>query len=188
MKRRLFLLVALGGIATNALAAAAPSWSVDKAASAVRFSSSLNGQGFSGAFRRWDAVIRFDPTNLAGSSVTASIDLASAATGDADRDQALPTATFFSVAKFPRAVFIANAFRSLGANHYQAIGQLSLRGVSRPLTLPFTLAITGPKATMTASLALNRLAFGVGQEEWQKTDVLPANVTVSIAWTAIRAR
>lgn len=188
MKRRLFLLVALAGIATNAVAAPAPSWTVDKAASAVRFSSSLNGQGFSGAFRRWDAVIRFDPTNLAGSSVTASIDVASAATGDADRDQALPTATFLSAAKFPRAIFTANSFRSLGANHYQAVGQLSLRGVSKPLTLPFTLAITGSKANMTASLALNRLAFGVGQDEWQKTDVLPANVTLSIAIAATRAK
>ena len=86
MRRRLFFLVALAGIATNAVAAPAPSWTVDKAVSAIRFSSSLNGQGFAGAFRRWDAVIRFDPTNLAGSSVTASIDATSAATGDADRD------------------------------------------------------------------------------------------------------
>ena len=184
---RLALLVAALS-ATQVAAAPAPSWTVDKAASAIRFSSSLNGQGFAGAFRRWDAAIRFDPANLAGSSVTASVDVASAATGDADRDQALPTPTFFSAAKFPRAVFIANAFRSLGANRYQAIGQLSLRGVSRPLTLPFTLAITGAKANMTASLALNRLAFGVGQDEWQKTDVLPASVTISIAVVATRAK
>lgn len=174
--------------ATHVAAAPAPSWTVDRAASAIRFTSSLNGQGFSGAFRRWDTAIRFDPANLAGSSVTASIDVASAATGDADRDQALPTPTFFSAAKFPRAIFTANSFRSLGANHYQAVGQLSLRGVSKPLTLPFTLAITGSKANMTASLAFNRLAFGVGQDEWQKTDVLPANVTLSIAIAATRAK
>ncbi len=186
MKRRGLVLLGLALLAGRAAAAPAAAWTLDKAASSVRFAGMLNGQGFSGAFRRWDAQIRFDPANLAGSSVTAGIDVASAATGDADRDQSLPTPTFFSAARFPRAVFTAAQFKALGGGRYLAIGQLSLRGVARPLTLPFTLAITGPKATMTASLALNRLAFGVGQDEWKKTDVLAADVTVSIALSATR--
>ena len=118
----------------------------------------------------------------------ATIDVASAVTGDAQRDQALPTPTFLSADRFPKAMFAATSFKSLGGGRYLAIGQLSLRGVVKPLTLPFTLAITGPRATMTASLALNRLAFGVGQNEWKSTDALPANVTVSIAIPAIRAK
>ena len=188
MRLYLFSLLGIALIAGRAASAPAPAWTVDKAGSSVRFSSTMNGQAFSGAFRRWDAQIRFDPADLAGSSVTANIDVASAATGDADRDQALPTPTFFSAAKFPRAVFSAAQFKSLGGGHYLAIGQLAMRGVAKPLTLPFTLAITGARATMTASLALNRLAFGVGQDEWKSTDVLPANVTVVIAIAATRAR
>jgi polyisoprenoid-binding protein YceI len=188
MKRRHLLILGVSLIAGRAAAAPAPVWAVDRSGSAIRFSSSMNGQTFSGVFSRWDAAIRFDPANLAGSSVTASIDVASAATGDGDRDQALPTATFFAAAKFPRAVFSASTFKSLGGAHYQAIGQLSLRGVAKPLTLPFTLAITGTRANMTANLALNRLAFGVGQDEWKSTEVLPATVTVSIVIAASRAK
>ncbi|MGI8839521.1 MAG: YceI family protein [Caulobacteraceae bacterium] len=180
-------LVALLGLASAARAAPAAAWSVDKGASAVRFSSSMNGQAFSGAFRRWDAAIAFDPKNLAASSVTATIDTASAATGDPDRDQALPTAAFLAAAKFPKATFTAHAFKDLGAGRYLAIGALTLRGVTKPLTLPFTLAITGTRARMKASLALNRLAFGVGQDEWKATTALPATVTVSIAIAATRA-
>lgn len=180
-------LLAMLALSAAARAAPVPTWTVDKAASAVRFSSSMNAEAFSGAFRRWDADIRFDPKNLAGSSVTASIDTASAATGDPDRDQALPTAAFLAVAKFPKAVFTAHAFKDLGAGRYLAIGQLTLRGVSKPLTLPFTLAITGARARMKASLALNRLAFGVGQDEWKATTVLPATVSVTIAIAASRA-
>ena len=180
-------LFALLVVTTAARAAPIPTWSVDKAASAIRFSSSMNNEAFSGAFRRWDAAIAFDPKNLAGSSVTASIDTASAATGDLDRDQALPTAAFLAAAKFPRATFTAHTFKDLGAGRYQAIGQLTLRGVSKPLTLPFTLAITGARARMKASLALNRLAFGVGQDEWKATTALPAAVTVTIAIAARRA-
>jgi len=185
--KRLPMLLAVIAVTTAARAAPAPGWIVNKAASPVRFSSSMNNEAFSGVFRRWEADIRFDPKNLAGSSVTASIDTASVATGDPDRDQALPTAAFLAAAKFPSATFTAHAFRYLGGERYLAIGQLTLRGVSKPLTLPFTLAITGLRARMKASLALNRLAFGVGKDEWKATTVLPAAVTVSIAIAASRA-
>jgi polyisoprenoid-binding protein YceI len=172
--------------ASAAPAAPAPAWTVDKAASSVRFSSTVSGAAFAGAFRRWDADIHFDPANLAGSSVTASFDTASAATGDADRDQSLPSPTFLSAAAFPHATFAAHAFKALGPGRYEAIGTLTLRGVTRPLTLPFTLAITGPRARMTGQVAINRLAFGVGQGEWKATTALPANVTVTIALAAQR--
>jgi polyisoprenoid-binding protein YceI len=167
-------------------AGSAPAWTIDKAASAVRFSSSFSGAPFSGTFSRWNADIRFDPANLAGSSVTAAFDVSSARTGDADRDQSLPTEKFFAASRFPRATFAAHAFRSLGGGRYEAIGTLSLRGATRPLTLPFTLALNGPSARMTAQVNLNRLAFGVGQDEWRNTDALPAKVTVTIAIAARR--
>jgi polyisoprenoid-binding protein YceI len=169
--KTLFLAAVL--IASAATARAAPpTWVVDKAASSIRFSSSYGGQGFSGAFRTWNADIRFDAANLAASSVTVTVDVASAATGDADRDQALPADAFFAAA--------------LGGSRYQALGALTLRGVARPLALPFTLAINGAKAHMTAQLAIDRLAFGVGQDAWRKTDVVPASVGLDIQVNAQR--
>jgi polyisoprenoid-binding protein YceI len=168
--------------------AASPSaWVVDKSASSVRFTSSMAGEAFTGAFRRWDADIRFDPGQLAASSVSASIDVASGATGNADRDQALPTATFFNAPTFPRASFVAHGFTATGPGRYQVQGVLTLRGVSKPLTLPFTLVVKDGRATMAGQVAINRLAFGVGQGEWQATDAIPAAVTVSIALSARRA-
>jgi polyisoprenoid-binding protein YceI len=180
------LLAALCLAGSPAIATPAPTWTVDKAASAVRFSSSFNGDAFSGSFQRWDAVIRFDPKALAACSVTATIDTASVATGNKDRDQALPSADFLAAAKFPKATFTATSFKDLGGGRYQAVGALTLRGVSKPLTLPFTLAITGPTARMKASLAINRLAFGVGQNEWKGVDAIPATVSVNIELTAHR--
>ena len=64
-----------------AASASPPAWTVDKSASFVRFNSSMAGESFTGAFRRWDADIRFDPANLPASSVNATIEVASAATG-----------------------------------------------------------------------------------------------------------
>ena len=183
---RFALALALSLLAGGAGAAPAPVWTLDKAASQIRFSSSYDGAPFSGGFSRWDAAIRFDPANLAGSSVSASIDVASVATGDQDRDQALPTDTFLAAARFPRATFTAHAFKALGHGRYEAIGRLSLRGVSKPLTLPFTLAIKAGEARMNAAIGLDRLAFGVGQKEWRSTATVPAQVAVTIALTARR--
>ena len=176
-------------LALAAPAIAAPSaWTVDKASSSLKFASSLGGEAFSGAFRRWDADIHFDPADLAHSSVTVTVEAASAATGDTDRDQALPGADFFAVANFPRAVFRAVAFKMTGPGFYLATGTLTMRGVTRPLALPFSLAITGPAAKMSAQLAINRLAFGVGQNEWKATTTLPAAVRLNIMLNAKRGR
>lgn len=181
------VLAVVVALAAPAWAAPAPAWTVDKAASKVAFASSFDGGAFSGSFRRWDAAIRFDPANLAGSSVTATFDMTSAATGDASRDDALPLDDWFAAGRFPKAVFTAKSFMALGGGRYQAVGDLTLRGVTKPLTLPFTLVITGGVAKMNASVGLNRLAFGVGQNEWKTTEVVPGTVTVNISLTAKRA-
>ena len=63
---------------------------------------------------------------------------------------------------------------------------LTIKGGAKPLTLPFTLAITGPAAKMHAQVGFSRLTFGVGQGEWKATDTVPANVAVHIDLTARR--
>lgn len=175
------------GWAAPARAAPASVWTIDKTASKVAFSSSFDGGAFSGSFRRWDAAIRFDPANLAGSTVTATFDMTSAVTGDSGRDEALPQAEWFAAKQFPKATFSAKSFKALGGNRYLATGSLTMRGVTKPLTLPFTLVITGGIAKMNASVGLSRLAFGVGQGEWKTTEVVPGTVTVNISLTARRA-
>ena len=177
----------LGLFATAAVAAPA-AWAVDKAASKLGFNSSFSGMAFSGTFRRWDAQIAFDPKALAASSATVSIEPASVATGDPDRDDALPTSDWFDVAHFPRATFTTKSFKSLGANRYQADGVLTLRGVSRPVSVPFTLTIAGDVATMSGQVPIDRSAFGVGQGQWKSAETVPLPVTVTIAITARRAK
>ena len=109
-----------------------------------------------------------------------------AATGDADRDQALPTDDWFAAGKHPRATFVTRAFKDLGGGRYQAMGDLTIRGVSRPVVLPFTLVIAGDTARMNGQLALNRAAFGVGQGKWATGDMVDTQVAVTIALTAHR--
>ncbi|MBB6123424.1 YceI family protein [Sphingobium subterraneum] len=159
-------------------------WKMNSARSKVEFRSSFGGDAFTGQFKRWNARILFDPTDLAHSSVAATIDLASAATGDSSRDTSLPEKDWFYVAKFPTAKFVSTSFRALGGNRYEAAGTLEIRGIKKPLKLPFQLDIKGNVAVMRAQVAVNRLLFGVGQGQFADPQSIPANVAVNLIVTA----
>jgi polyisoprenoid-binding protein YceI len=167
--------------------AAAPAWTVDKAASRVGFRAAMSGTAFEGRFTRYDARINFDPANLKASRISAVIDVASASTGDATRDEALPSSDWFAVKTHPQATFVSRAIMAAGPGRYVASGDLTLRGVKRAVNLPFTLVITGNTAKANGSLALDRTAFGVGQGEFKTGAMVDTKVTVTLALSARRA-
>ncbi|MES2036112.1 MAG: hypothetical protein V4466_18240, partial [Pseudomonadota bacterium] len=71
MKPLLPALALAFAVSAPAMAAPAPAWTVDKAASKVTFASSFDGGAFTGSFRNWTAAIRFDPANLAAVAAVA---------------------------------------------------------------------------------------------------------------------
>ncbi|WP_068092825.1 YceI family protein [Novosphingobium rosa] len=184
MRNTLSAALALGATISAPAYAGAPVWSVNKAASHLGFGVAVNNQGVKGEFRRWDAQIAFDPKALNQSRVSATIEMGSAVTGEATRDQSLPTADWFNTAAFPRATFTATSFKDLGGGRYQAIGDLTIRGVRRPVVLPFTLKITGKSAQMQGSLTINRGLFGVGQGQWKGAEMVAANVQINVTINA----
>ena len=164
----------------------ADTWIVRKSASSLRFHTSWSQGPVDGRFGKWKAVILFGPEALDSSTVEVTIDMASATTGVSDTESALPGTDWFSVAAHPTATFKATRFRHLAGNRYEAVGTLSLRGVSRPLKLPFTLSIANDVATMTGTATIDRTVFGVGQGEWAATTDVPAAVTVTVSIKADR--
>jgi cytochrome b561/polyisoprenoid-binding protein YceI len=154
--------------------------------SALTFTTSWSGDAVQGRFDKWKADILFAPEALDRSKVTVSIDTSSAQTGDAQRDASLPAPDWFDTATHPKAVFTATKFQKTGEDRYVAHGSLSLRGVTRPVDLPFRLKITGDKAQMSGDASLDRTAFGVGQGEFTATDQVPAKVAVHVQLTATR--
>ena len=168
---------------------AAPAhWVVDRSASRIGFGGAMSGQPFAGTFGRWNADIAFDPADLAGSKVTAVIDTGSARTGDQTRDEALPTEDWFSAKVFPRATFTTRRITAAGPGRYLAQGDLTIRNVTRPVVLPFTLAIQGDTARMQGYAPLDRSVFGVGLGQFKTGDTVALKVQVNIAVTARRAR
>jgi cytochrome b561/polyisoprenoid-binding protein YceI len=160
-------------------------WRLDEG-SELEFETAWGDARIEGAFRRWDAEIAFSPAALDRSRVRISIDLSSVTTGDAQRDEALPGYDFFNVDEHPRAVFTASRFERTGEDRFVARGQLSMRGVTRPVSLPFRLQMDDDKARVRGVTTLDRTAFGVGQGEWASTEQIPAKVTVRVDLRARR--
>ena len=155
-------------------------WTVRKAESALRFHSAWSQGPVDGGFGSWRADIRFDPAALDRSTVRVTIDMASVTATDSDQQSALPENDWFAVGLHPTAIWTSTAIRHLGGDRYRADGTLTLRGVSRPLPLTFTLRIVKNVATMRGSASIDRTAFGVGQGEWSSTADLPALVSVTV--------
>ncbi len=176
---------AAAGAETPAEPAEPSAWKVD-AGSTLGFATAWGGVAIEGRFDRWNADILFSPEALDRSKVSVGIDLASAVSGDAQRDESLQGADWFDTAEHPKATFTATRFEKTGENRYVAHGTLALRGASHPLRLPFTLNIEGDKARVSGVTTLDRTAFGVGQGEWKNTDQIPAEVKVSVNLTATR--
>lgn len=159
-------------------------WRVIENDSHVKFTASQQGTEFTGAFGSFDAIINFNEDAVEKASVTATIDLGSVSAGDKDRDGALPGKEWFDVKTFPKAVFQSDDFVKIGDNTYEARGTLSMKGKSQPLTLPFTLDITGAKAEMQGSLTLDRTLWKVGTGAWSTDEWASTDVTVDVKISA----
>jgi polyisoprenoid-binding protein YceI len=146
--------------------------------STLTFASSYEGEAFSGRFPTFVTRFSFDPNQLATAKLDVTIPLAGTTTANSDRDDTLKGGEFFNVAKFPQARYTATKFRSLGGNQYAADGTLSLRGVSKPVTLTFTWT-AGAKPVLAGKATVKRLDFGVGTGDWTDASLLPNEVAVS---------
>ncbi len=146
--------------------------------STLAFASKYDGEVFSGRFGSFSTTLSFDPAKLAASKLDVTIGLAGTKTGNDDRDSTLQSADFFNVAKFAQARYTATKFRSLGGNQYAADGNLTLRGVTKPVTLTFTWT-PGAQPVLAGKATVRRLDFGVGSGDWTDTSSLPNEVAIS---------
>ena len=174
MKRLLLLMLAM----TMPCVAAAADYTVEPATSTLGFSGSFQGEAFQGQFGQWNAVIAYDPGDLAGSHFDVEVTLSSIKTGDSDRDGALPGADFFNVAKFPKAHFVSTSIHKSGAT-VVADGNLTLRGVTKPVSLNVAFKPRGSGATLDVKGTVKRLDFGVGSGDYTDTSVIGAEVRVT---------
>lgn len=129
----------------------------------IAFSFAWNGETVRGRFADWQADIRFGADALAQSRIDVRVNLASGVTGNPQIDDALPGADFFAAALNPQARFMSSDIRSTGGDNYEARGTLTLKGISQPTVLRFSLALSGNQAVAKGNASIDRNAHKVGE-------------------------
>jgi polyisoprenoid-binding protein YceI len=88
-----------------------------------------------GHFKDVHGTLNFDPDNPLASSVEVVIEANKIWTGEAARDAHLRSADFLDVENFPEITFSGNQVVVIGEVDFQVTGNLTIRGVTRPVTL-----------------------------------------------------
>ncbi len=173
--------------------ASAPAWTVNYDKSELTFTAYQSGSPVTGRFETWTADIRFSPDNLKGSRVRVEVDTTSVASGDGERDSTIRSDQLLHADQHPTAVYEADGFRHGDNGRFVADGELTIRGMTNPQPLSFSLSI-GPHpekdghllAVAEGGTELMRLSYGVGKGDWKDTSMVPNRVEVAFTVRASR--
>ena len=169
-----------------------PRWTIDPDHSVAEFSIRyLTIAHVRGIFGKIDGTIEFDPSNPAGASVEARIDVKSIRTGNEKRDGHLATGDFFDTAKYPEIIFKGTGAEPIGGSRFRLFGDLTMHGVTRPVKLDCESAgpVKIPEAIggetsigFVCATSLNREEFGMtwGLMPMQGGTMLAREVQVSL--------
>ena len=176
-------------IAGSALAAGpAPNYTQAVSGNSLQFTFTQLDAASTGKFAAFSTLLIYDEKNPAAGSLNVKVDVASLDTQDGERDTALKGADLFDVAKFPTATFSATTLARNAAGGLTAPGKLTLRGVTRDLTLPLTLKPTATGFQLSGEILIKRLDFGVGQGEWKSTESVGDVVKIQYNVNLVKAK
>jgi polyisoprenoid-binding protein YceI len=120
-----------------------------------------------GKFSKFEGTIVLDRAKPEDASIDVKIEAASIDTGNPNRDKHLNSPDFFDTAKFPEITFKSTKVAAKGKDSYDVTGDLTMRGVTKPVTLTVTAngftsdGRGGQKTGFDVSGKLNRKDFGV---------------------------
>jgi polyisoprenoid-binding protein YceI len=165
----------------------AQDYAITKDQSILTFGGTHAGNSFVGKFEEWDVNITFDANNLAGSSLKASFNTATAKTGNAMYDGTLPQADWFDSKNNPSATFISREITKTGDNQYKAKGDLAIRSITKPIEFDFTTSdLSQNTVKVTGNFKIDRLAYDIGLKSDPKSEWVSQMIDVSMTLTATR--
>lgn len=166
-------LLALGLLTLEARAQAAPAaWTIDPNHTTVGFSIRHLFSKVNGTFAKVTGSFVYDPQKPESSSVNAEIDASSVTTNNETRDKDLRSENFFDVAKYPTLTFASTAVTSAGEGTLKIDGNLTMHGVTKPVSLDVTFLGSGKgpmgedRSGFEATGTLDRKDFGI---VWNRT-------------------
>ena len=120
-----------------------------------------------GSFSTVKGTVTLNPTNMEEAQIDVSVETASLSTGVEQRDAHLKSPDFFDVEKFPTILFKSSEIHNIGDSEYKVIGDLTMHGVTRKVTLVAEVSPEVPnpyggfKIGVSATGTLDREEFGM---------------------------
>ena len=175
--------------ADGAKAAAAEKYDIDTAHSGVVFG--WNHFGFSNPTARFDKIegsVLLDKADLTRSSISVILPLESLDTGVAKLDEELKGPNFLDAAKYPTITFKSTKVEKTGENRLSITGDLTVHGVTKPVTLDAKVnrigvfeipgVIKAQAAGFDATTVIKRSDFGVTKYVPAVSDEIPVRITL----------
>jgi polyisoprenoid-binding protein YceI len=143
--------------------------------SEVKFTVKNFGLNASGTLSGLKGTIQFDPSNLSNASFNVSVDVNTINTGINMRDSHLKREEYFYTEKYSNISFISTEVKHAN-DGYIISGQLTIKGISKNISFPFTAVAQNGGMLFTGNFSINRKDFGVGGS----SAVLSNNVDVNL--------
>lgn len=161
-------------------------WQTAASVEPVLFTASQTGAPIQGSFSVYQGSLCL-PEAESGGSASVEIQTASIDMGLPEFNAEMRGPLFFESNRWPTAVFSADDIEQEGDNTYRVTGTLTIRDVSKPLTVTLTLTPQGENLHVSGALRLSRLAFDIGTGEWADTQWVGDEVIIALNNTLVPA-
>lgn len=168
-------------LALSQMAWAAP---IDAGKSSVKATFKQFNVPVSGNFTRFSGDVVFDPANPAQAKANLSVDTASYDLGDPEYNKEVAGPEWFDSAKHPKAAFVITSVKPAGKG-FEATGDLTLRGITKPVKFPVNIQTAGGVHTFTGKATIKRLDYKVGASgDWADTSLVADEVVIDFKMVA----
>lgn len=132
-----------------------------------------------GIFRDFKGGISFDEQRLADAKFDVVIDVNSINTGNGLQNKHAKSDEWFDATKYPSISYSAQKIVKTG-NGYEAIGELLMHGVKKPLSIPFTFQRTPKGGIFAGKFTVNRSDFGIGKPGGEVDEQIKIELSVPV--------
>jgi polyisoprenoid-binding protein YceI len=153
---------------------------VDESSYSILFSVTNAGFDVEGKIQLQEAEIRFDPANLRSSYIYATADPSTIKTGISIRDKHLKRSDYLDVGTYPQITLRSKAFRKKGRENFVGRFDLTIKGVTKAITIPLTRKKDNKIVRYEARFEINRIDFSIGAESLTLADVVNITVTAHV--------
>lgn len=177
--------------ALTATPAQAADWHLIDDQSHIKFTATMNGAPSRGAFEVFEADFDFDEDTLMASpekaqvDITLTVDLTRTSSAYPAVANELQKAAWFDTTSHPTATYRVTGIRQGREADFVLEGDLTMKGITRSVPAPVRVSRENGQVVLTGNTTVRRLAFNIGEGDWEDTGVLKDEIKVEYLFKLI---